>query len=408
MKKTAIFIIIAIILINPLLFKTGFAEIFPFAQYIDEMLGVFSFFWICKNWNKISNYERKIVYFVSLLLLVGLFCSYQHQVQTGLFPIVMDAFQCTKCFISFICFNHVIFDMKDRDKIFIINRVNKVLPLFMVIAFIFAMLNLFSDIGMHNTVRFGLRAFGFICDKSGTFSDQIFFYLLFLGTGFMISRNKAFYKLVIILTLITWMLTLRTRSIVYAPIFFFMFYYYVIKKNSFKRNYVTAILIVIILFCFGADKIEYTYAHEEAGPRAAFLYSGIMLLINYFPLGVGFATFGTDMAAKNYSSLYYDLGFHHHWGMTPDDPRYLHDTYWPAIMGEFGFVGVVIIAIILFFIFKEIKEKYSDNRLSITLAFFVLFTMYFNSTATPVFFISYTVYLFMLLPLTYLKTLKKK
>lgn len=403
--KNLILFIIAIILIVPLLSKTNFIDIFPYVKYIDEVIGAFAFLWVFRHWNKISNYERKIVYLTTILLSIGLICTFQHQIQTGIFIVVMDAFQCTKCFIVFIYFNHVLFNMRDRDKIFIISRVNKILPMFMLIAFVFALLNLFSDIGMHDTIRFGLRAFCFICDKSGRFSDQIFFYLLFLGTGLILSWNRGFYKLILVVTLIIWMLTLRTRSIVYAPIFLFLFYWYIIKNKPVKKNYFVSIIFVLIILYLGAEKMESTYSDEGAGPRAIFLYSGLKLMREYFPLGLGFATFGTDMASKNYSQVYYDLGFQNLWGMSPEDPRYLHDTYWPAIMGQFGFVGVVIIVLVLFYICKEVKVKYSDNRLSATLAVFVLFTLLFNSTATPAFFVSYTVFLFMILPLTHLTIL---
>ena len=51
------------------------------------------------------------------------------------------------------------------------------------------------------------------------------------------------------------------------------------------------------------------YLINEKAPRHLFFKYSIITATEYFPLGSGFATFGSDMAAKKYSDLYVKYGF---------------------------------------------------------------------------------------------------
>ena len=54
------------------------------------------------------------------------------------------------------------------------------------------------------------------------------------------------------------------------------------------------------------------------------------------------------------------------------------DTYWPAILGQFGFIGLISVVVILIMIYKNIcinKDKYKYfQQLSILLYLLVLST----------------------------------
>jgi hypothetical protein len=75
----------------------------------------------------------------------------------------------------------------------------------------------------------------------------------------------------------------------------------------------------------------------------------------YFPLGTGFATFGSALAAENYSPLYVSLGFNSLHGGSAADPRFLSDSFWPTVIAQTGwiggllFLGVVICLVVLVF-----------------------------------------------------------
>ena len=90
-------------------------------------------------------------------------------------------------------------------------------------------------------------------------------------------------------------------------------------------------------------------------PRYLFFYYGGKTANTYFPLGSGFATFGSDQAARNYSRLYYQYGFNSLFGMNTEDGSFLSDTFWPMAIGQFGWIGSILYILIyvrIFFSFK--------------------------------------------------------
>jgi O-antigen ligase len=47
------------------------------------------------------------------------------------------------------------------------------------------------------------------------------------------------------------------------------------------------------------------------------------------------------MSRVEYSPLYYELGFEDEWGLRPDFPTFITDTFWPQILGEIGVLGLL-------------------------------------------------------------------
>ena len=115
-------------------------------------------------------------------------------------------------------------------------------------------------------------------------------------------------------------------------------------------------------------------------------------MIKYLPFGAGFGTFATDAAAKYYSPVYYEYGLDNIYGLSPDDPAFAHDSYWPAIMGEFGILGTMFFLILVFCLFK-LMFKFVHSELQLLVILFVCFTQIVSSTATAVFFHYVTVWL---------------
>jgi hypothetical protein len=63
----------------------------------------------------------------------------------------------------------------------------------------------------------------------------------------------------------------------------------------------------------------------------------------HFPFGAGFGRYGSFVAGADYSPEYYRLGFDHVYGLMPTPPynEFLNDTFWPAVLGEGGYIGAV-------------------------------------------------------------------
>ena len=113
----------------------------------------------------------------------------------------------------------------------------------------------------------------------------------------------------------------------------------------------------VIVLLLGTFQIQ-TYLMNVNAPRYLFFYYGGKTANTYFPLGSGFATFGSDQAARNYSRLYYQYGFNSLFGMNTEDGSFLSDTFWPMAIGQFGWIGSILYILIyvrIFFSFKLMK-----------------------------------------------------
>lgn len=101
------------------------------------------------------------------------------------------------------------------------------------------------------------------------------------------------------------------------------------------------IVVLVIgdtLMTVAIDTYDRYAGSESDAPRTLMYQASLDLAMNSAPFGVGLGRFGTYTAFENYSPVYYTLGFDQIYGLEPG-ADYATDTFWPAILGEVGFVG---------------------------------------------------------------------
>ncbi|MBJ7473209.1 MAG: O-antigen ligase family protein [Solirubrobacteraceae bacterium] len=92
---------------------------------------------------------------------------------------------------------------------------------------------------------------------------------------------------------------------------------------------------------------EYISGASTAARSLLYSTSFDIGLVN-FPFGAGFGRFGTATAFDYYSPIYYEYGLNRNYGLAPVTGRFGTDTFWPAILGETGWIGVLGFAAGLF------------------------------------------------------------
>lgn len=90
-------------------------------------------------------------------------------------------------------------------------------------------------------------------------------------------------------------------------------------------------------------------------------------MLKYFPFGTGFSTYGSDQAAKSYSDLCYELGFSKFWRMQPLNQMFLHDSFWPILMTQYGFFGIMAYIILTVNMIQLAVRMQFINRYLVTL-----------------------------------------
>ncbi len=165
-------------------------------------------------------------------------------------------------------------------------------------------------------------------------------------------------------------LTLRSKAIAAAACIV-MFYFLLVRFNLKSK---------VILFggggalalIIGWEQIMYYFSTgAEVYVRARLQIDSVMLANRSFPFGTGFGTFGSAIAAENYSPLYQELGYSLLHGGSSDDTRFLCDTFWSTVIAQTGWIGavlfliVVICFVIIVFRVQKVNKYYFWAALSI-------------------------------------------
>ncbi len=254
---------------------------------------------------------------------------------------------------------------------------------------------------MGNDIRFGIKSFQFVNNGAGQLSMMFYSVILVFTLDLKVNTYNSNRRFIyIILALLVWISTLRSRAFMYVAIYAFLYYMIILKGEHFKFNlkYLTAVLGTMLFL--GIDQFE-TYFSNDLTARSNLMRYGVYTMQRYFPLGSGFATFGTDAAAKYYSKLYYEYGFNNVYGLSKENPMFSHDTYWPAIFAQFGVFGTLLMIALIYRMFRDVIRRAKGNKFNYLAAIFICITQITSSIATATFFNFVTVGVFFLVPLAF-------
>lgn len=176
-------------------------------------------------------------------------------------------------------------------------------------------------------------------------------------------------------------------------------YLYFRKKtniNIFSPKFIILLSIFIVVIAYIIwDKLNFYFIagmQDSEGIARPLLYkTSFEIFIDYFPFGSGLGTFCNEAARTVYSPLYYEYNLQNVWGLTPEDPSFAADCFYPTL-SQFGIIGVI-----LFFLFwkkryQQIKNSLhkKDYIIGITIIVILLFesiadTTYLSNRGVPFF-----------------------
>ncbi len=162
-------------------------------------------------------------------------------------------------------------------------------------------------------------------------------------------------KIWIVLAAILDVLTLRSKAFGYCFLVLLLIIF-LRKKISFNK-----ILVAIIgVGAFVWERITY-YFFDSTASRSVALTTSIQIMKDFFPVGSGFATYGTVMSGRSYSDAYYVYNLSKKWGFTIENNSFIGDGGLATIIGQFGFLGIIIficsIGVILKLTIEIIKKN---------------------------------------------------
>lgn len=95
--------------------------------------------------------------------------------------------------------------------------------------------------------------------------------------------------------------------------------------------------------------------------RMTMLKYGAITANTYFPFGSGFATYGSEMAARYYSPLYIKYGWEHLWALGRGG-KFLNDNFYASIIGQFGWIGFGLYLLILLCLLNLFNSRDFNKR----------------------------------------------
>lgn len=357
-KNKQSLLIIALILL-PLSLSLELNMSNPAIGYCDELLTVIMAMYVAILFvrKRLYNEDGRIVILMLLFTIYGLLSNVFSGLAYSWMSVFIDALLQWKIFVGFITGKYI--GLTSRDE-YVVDSLEKLCKMLLVIGAVCGFISIFVDIGMASysaDQRYGIPAYYFVFGNSGRYGLIVGCELLFIlwkNKG----RNVRKYEM---LALINMLLT--TKGAVYI-----IFVTYVVLQLLFKnlnKNQKIDIKTVIPLGIAGIATSSYqitSYLLDDKAPRALLIRYGFKTANSFFPFGSGFATYGSSEAAKHYSKLYTLYGWENKWSMGKQNGDALNDNYLATIVGEVGYVGLIIFMSLFINVFKQINAIKCDIK----------------------------------------------
>lgn len=318
-------------------------------DYLDEVWSIF-----CIAYIVIAAMQRKIkrsdiIFLVILIIteLIALLGNIIFGICKDWFAVAVDSLSLFKVFLPFIVMKYI----GQKDKQMYIAKY--MLPFAKLLVLASTLFGILTELGFTHMYkaeeRYGLKAFFFIFDSEPRFGYIIACCMLIV---LLVEKNKTketFYSILCIFNMV-----LTTKGSVYMIFVCYIGFLILWRKQS-KMTAIQTIPLAIVATAASTLQIN-TYLKDAESPRMLFLKYGFVTANKYFPLGSGFATYGSDMAKRVYSPLYYEYKFNKVFGMSQKRDMFLTDNYFAMIFGQFGYIGAGLFAILMFIIFRTINN----------------------------------------------------
>jgi Uncharacterized proteins of the AP superfamily len=178
-------------------------------------------------------------------------------------------------------------------------------------------------------------------------------------------------------------LSMRLKPILATSIALLWFIFFIrhTLKNKFNQRIIVMILICVIGILF-FDEITGLFIMQKnkylnpSVSRSALYLGSFEVAKDYFPLGAGFGRYGGYIASCFYSPLYFKYGINKVYGLS-EEGHFLNDTFWPCILGETGYIGLLLYLLCLFQIYLILRYLIKTPHTEIYKTFVVFCFPYF-------------------------------
>ena len=355
------FITISIIV---MIFQYNVSQIFSVVNYYDEIFTIIVFLIYVTRKPQINVNQLRVLALIVGTVLVGLIGNLLFSFQRLPIAIAGDILSVIKVPIVLLS---IMYGMKQREIQYTVSNLCAIFRIYICISAITAVYAYASaDSIFFASKRFGISAYKFVSQNAG-----IFGYVL-MGMLSVLTLNKNPKKgdnIIKILSLIMIVLTTKGPQLVFVALYIF---FHLFRLGKLRWYHIAVVGIIAVLL--SGYQIQHYIKPTEA--RYALAIGSQKIARDYFPIGTGFATFGSEMSkAYNYSQVYILYGLSLIRGLNKEYTAYVTDNYWPMIIGQFGVIIALFFLMYYFDLFKKINKhtKRAIKQRQIFLAMFITF-----------------------------------
>lgn len=357
-KKVIVFLLVTI-----LLFQDSITEIIniSYLNYIDEIFIVaLLLVAVFKSKGKIPFIAVKILLIAITFFLMGtVYCVIFSEYTFS--NLILSGFLAIKFFL--LVAGVVILKPKD-DTIIYIKKTIKILGFISALAGIFNFLlpDVWTSIIPYAWVewRLGIPAALGLFVHPGQYGWFMMFVAILYYSEFKMTKKKK--NLVVFLIYSVLAITSIKIKVIAGLVCVVFVDLFIIDKKRISSNKIIALGsgVAVVLVFFGKYIFENVSKYilgttTEVSARYTLLNRSFKILIDYFPFGVGFGKYGSWYARVNYSEYYYKYDCNTVYGLTPSNPKFATDTFWPSVIGETGVFGTLLY---IYFLASVLKRQY--------------------------------------------------
>lgn len=345
---------IVIIMMYLLIFHNVFQSYVSAFKYLDEivalMSGLIFIIYFVKNKGKIEKRDCIICVCLLLITIIGIIANLKYQYQT-IWYVLIDVFTVMKFFITYLGIKALTRnkDIHINTKLFYTNI--KAITIFL---FFITIINYIFKIFPAES-RYGIMANRAIYSHPSYLAASCIELILLI-----IFVSKKIKNIYLFLCFIMLFSTLRFKAIGAGIILFILilFVYYANKKVSILKLSILGILATIIAF----PQLKFYFIDIDNSARKSLTETSINIANDKFPLGTGFGTFASFVSGENYTEVYKEYGIDKIFGLEEDKAFFVSDSFWPMILGQFGYIGFILYCICLLCILNEIQKAINVSK----------------------------------------------
>lgn len=247
-----------------------------------------------------------------------------------------------------------------------------------VFLFLLLAADLLLDVFPNSGYRYGIKIrnliFGHVTYLAGTCA--------FLLSVLMFHYEKRSIKY-IAMALLTLISTVRSKALASAAAYLVVLYFIVIRRQRIRLWHI--LLIGALGLSIAWDQVSFYYI-ELAGQsaRSVLTQTSFEIMKDFFPIGTGFGTYGSDVAGQSYSPVYVEYGFTKVHELQKET-GFFSDTFWPIIIGQTGFAGTMCYLAVLSVLFRKTIQVRSADRSAYGAVLFIFVFLLISSTSEPTF-----------------------